>query len=219
MPPASSARLGPYEILNPIGAGGMGEAYKARDTRLDRIVAIKQSKEAFSERFEREARTNRVAYTRDDKDRQFQTWISSVSGGPPVRLTNDKDLVEHGSNDFFGRFEEALRYPCRSGPMYLIFARHRDQRREDHWRYRQRFYTCELQQPGYTAEPVSGWQKHSVSGDQAKQQSLGAGGIRSTWLARSIPGRIEPRYDGLLTIKRASRRCFDRLTTATAQPI
>ena len=56
MPLASGSRLGPYEILNPIGAGGMGEVYKARDTRLDRMVAIKLSKEAFSERFEREAR-------------------------------------------------------------------------------------------------------------------------------------------------------------------
>jgi Tol biopolymer transport system component/predicted Ser/Thr protein kinase len=49
-------RLGPYEILAPIGAGGMGEVFKARDTRLDRIVAIKVSNEQFSERFEREAR-------------------------------------------------------------------------------------------------------------------------------------------------------------------
>src|SRR5579864_3683991 len=49
-------RLGPYEVLAPIGAGGMGEVWKARDTRLDRTVAIKISKQQFSERFEREAR-------------------------------------------------------------------------------------------------------------------------------------------------------------------
>src|SRR5580700_10249294 len=52
----TAARVGPYEILSRIGAGGMGEVWKARDTRLDRIVAIKTSHEKFSERFEREAR-------------------------------------------------------------------------------------------------------------------------------------------------------------------
>ena len=56
MPFSAGDRLGPYEILAPIGAGGMGEVYKARDTRLDRVVAVKISKTEFSERFAREAR-------------------------------------------------------------------------------------------------------------------------------------------------------------------
>ena len=49
-------KLGPYEILEPIGAGGMGEVYKASDTRLDRTVAVKVSAAQFTDRFEREAR-------------------------------------------------------------------------------------------------------------------------------------------------------------------
>ena len=53
---SAGTRLGPYEILAPLGKGGMGEVWKARDTRLGRDVAIKISAEQFSERFEREAR-------------------------------------------------------------------------------------------------------------------------------------------------------------------
>jgi serine/threonine protein kinase/Tol biopolymer transport system component len=62
MPLAAGVRLGPYEIVAPIGAGGMGEVYRARDTRLDRTVAIKVLPPALAAdpelrgRFEREAR-------------------------------------------------------------------------------------------------------------------------------------------------------------------
>ena len=60
---SSGTRLGPYEILSPLGAGGMGEVYKAKDTRLDRTVAVKVLPSHMSaspesrQRFEREAKT------------------------------------------------------------------------------------------------------------------------------------------------------------------
>src|SRR5260370_11683574 len=62
MPLASGTKLGPYEIQSPLGAGGMGEGYRARDTRLERTVAVKILPSHLSEnpeakqRFEREAR-------------------------------------------------------------------------------------------------------------------------------------------------------------------
>jgi len=54
---AVGTRLGPYEVLEMLGEGGMGQVFKARDTRLGRLVAIKQSAAQFSDRFEREARS------------------------------------------------------------------------------------------------------------------------------------------------------------------
>ena len=62
MPLSAGSRLGPYEILSALGAGGMGEVYRARDTRLDRTVAVKILSDSlavdqrFRERFDREAR-------------------------------------------------------------------------------------------------------------------------------------------------------------------
>src|SRR5919199_486061 len=63
MPISAGSRLGPYEVISPLGAGGMGEVFKARDTRLERSVAIKVLPAEFAQnaqlrlRFEREAKT------------------------------------------------------------------------------------------------------------------------------------------------------------------
>ena len=59
----TGTRLGPYEILAPLGAGGMGEVYRARDTRLDRDVAIKMLPDVFASDPERRARFEREAKT------------------------------------------------------------------------------------------------------------------------------------------------------------
>jgi serine/threonine protein kinase len=62
MPLPTGTRLGPYEIVAPLGAGGMGEVYRARDTRLDRTVAVKilpshlSSDATLRQRFDQEAK-------------------------------------------------------------------------------------------------------------------------------------------------------------------
>jgi serine/threonine protein kinase len=61
MPLSAGTCLGPYEIIAPLGAGGMGEVYKARDTKLNRDVAIKVLPEAFSLDHDRLARFKREA--------------------------------------------------------------------------------------------------------------------------------------------------------------
>ena len=77
MPPCAGDRLGPYEILAPIGAGGMGEVYRARDTRLHRTVAIKlvrgelARRTNFREVFQREARAISAAVPGQETWRTF----------------------------------------------------------------------------------------------------------------------------------------------------
>ena len=92
MPLAPGSRLGPYEIFAPIGGGGMGEVWKARDTRLDRTVAVKVSRDQFSERFEREARAiaalnhPNVAQIYDVGDRYL---VMEYVNGEPLRPPSD----------------------------------------------------------------------------------------------------------------------------------
>ena len=98
--------LGSYEILAPLGAGGMGEVYRAKDTRLDREVAIKVLPEAFSRdperlaRFEREAKvlaslnhSNIAAiYGFEEADQKVLTF-SLWSWSRVRRSRNDSNLV------------------------------------------------------------------------------------------------------------------------------
>src|SRR5262245_51508396 len=89
---APGARLGPYEILAVAGAGGMGEVYKARDTRLNRIVAIKVATTNLSERFEREARA--VAALNHPRICQLYDvgpnyLVMEFVEGAPIRPTDD----------------------------------------------------------------------------------------------------------------------------------
>ena len=76
----SGKRLGPYEIVAPIGAGGMGEVYKATDTRLDRTVAIKVLPEEVAqdpERRERLARAKRSSF----ETTPFNSWVRLLERG------------------------------------------------------------------------------------------------------------------------------------------
>jgi serine/threonine protein kinase len=71
MPFAAGVRLGSYEIVAPLGAGGMGEVYRARDTRLDREVALKVLPADLAERPE--------ALARFERDHAEATqWVASV---------------------------------------------------------------------------------------------------------------------------------------------
>src|ERR1700722_18111907 len=92
----SGVKLGPYEILSPLGKGGMGEVWKARDSRLNRDVAIKFSIQQFSDRFAREARAiaalnHRTSARCTTSARITWSWntskdLRSTVGFPSIRL-------------------------------------------------------------------------------------------------------------------------------------
>jgi tricorn protease-like protein len=94
MPLATGARLGPYEILAPIGAGGMGEVYKARDNRLDRHVAIKILAAHIAGDpgvdFRLSPDNKKLAFSRTIQ--QFQApdvWVRDLEGGSDTRVTTN----------------------------------------------------------------------------------------------------------------------------------
>src|SRR5215213_5585174 len=98
---AAGAHLGPYEILSPLGAGGMGEVYRARDTRLNRDVAVKVLPEAFAQDPERLARFTREAQTLASLNHPNIAAIYGIEDGhvglPPalvMELVEGEDLSE-----------------------------------------------------------------------------------------------------------------------------
>ncbi len=85
---AAGTRLGSYEILAPVGAGGMGEVYRARDPRVGRDVAIKISSEQFTDRFAREIHAVAALDQTGLKPAEEQPSIAVL---PFVKISGDKE--------------------------------------------------------------------------------------------------------------------------------
>ncbi len=79
MPLAAGTRLGVFEILAPLGKGGMGEVYRAKDTKLEREVAVKILPEEMAKRPERMARFQREAKLLAALDRPHMPFMGSTS--------------------------------------------------------------------------------------------------------------------------------------------
>jgi serine/threonine protein kinase/Tol biopolymer transport system component len=100
MPLTPGTRLGPYEILGPVGAGGMGEVYRARDTRLDRDVAIKVLPDAFAQDRERLARFERESRTLAALNHPHVAHVYGVESGALImEFVDGEDLAERLARD------------------------------------------------------------------------------------------------------------------------
>src|SRR5229473_7774927 len=109
MPLSAGTQLGPYEILAPLGAGGMGEVYRARDTKLDREVAIKVLPAAVARDPERLARFEREAKVLASLNHPNIAQIYGVeeSGGARALVM---ELVDGATLSVPQPFETALNY-------------------------------------------------------------------------------------------------------------
>jgi len=86
MPFDPGSRLGPYQIIGPLGAGGMGEVYRARDTRLDRTVAIKVLSDALA--------------ADSDARRRFEQETRAIAALNDPHIRTIHDVGRHGEMDF-----------------------------------------------------------------------------------------------------------------------
>jgi serine/threonine protein kinase len=95
----TGTQLGPYKIIAPLGAGGMGEVYRARDTKLDRDVALKILPDLFAADPERVARFEREARTFASVNHPHIAQIHGVDESSGIRalvveLVDDEDLAQ-----------------------------------------------------------------------------------------------------------------------------
>jgi serine/threonine protein kinase len=101
---SAGARLGPYEILSALGAGGMGEVYRALDTKLKRDVALKVLPQAFAQDPDRLARFQREAELLATLDHPNVAAIFSIEEADGVRFMTMELVGPHtGPDDSHGR--------------------------------------------------------------------------------------------------------------------
>jgi serine/threonine protein kinase len=116
----SGTKLGPYEIVAPLGAGGMGEVYRARDTRLERDVAIKvlpanvTADSNLRQRLEREAKAvSKLSHPNSMTSVTRTAWISSLWNWSRARRWNTNSRAAHCRRSKLSATPRKLQMPWR----------------------------------------------------------------------------------------------------------